>query len=143
MSQFQVVTQHRNKNRYRWWIAGVLLLVGIAVFLLSHGEIITLHAGEPIALGASPFMAPIGNNLVATLSAGEEAQVIECRNTKSDLVIQLRTKTGEKGYVAGGNYLLMRKKAGPYSLIYEFDLVTFSCRGMYEKRSHYSNGSQK
>ena len=139
MSQSQIVTQHRGKNRYSWWIAGILLLVGIAAFLLYHGEIITLRAGEPLALGASPFIAPGGTNLVTNLSTGEEAQVIECKNTKSDLVIQLRTKTGEVGYVAGGNFILIRKKAGPYSLISEFDLVTFSCRGMYEKRSHFLN----
>lgn len=139
MSQIQMVSPRRGKYRYKWWIAGLLLLAGITCYLLSKGEVITLRAGEPLALGASPFSAPIGTNLVAILSAGEEAQVVECRNTKSDIVIQLRTKTGEVGYVAGGNYVLIRKKAGPYSLISGFDQVTFSCRGMFEKRSHSAN----
>lgn len=143
MSQVQVVLLRRGKDRYRWWIIGLLLLAGIAAYLLSQGEIIILRAGGPLALGASPVLPPIGTNLVATLSAGEEAQVIECRDIKTDLVIRLRTRTGEIGYIAGGNYVLMRKKAGPYSLISGFDLVTFSCRGMYEKRTQLANGNQK
>ena len=140
MSQIKVVAPHKGKSRYRVWVIGlVLLLTGIAAHLLFQGEIIILRAGEPLALGASPVLPPIGTNLVANLSNDEEAQVIECRDIKSDLVIRLQTKTGKTGYVAGGNYILIRKKTGLFSLIYEFDLVTFSCRGMHEKRSHFLN----
>lgn len=136
MSQIKIVAPHKGKSRYWVWVTGLLLhLTGIATHLHFQGEIITLRAGEPLALGANPALPPIGTNLVATLNNNEEAQVVECRDIKSDLVIRLRTKTGKTGYVAGGNYILIRKNPRLFSMIYEFDLVTFSCRGMYEKRS--------
>lgn len=87
-------------------------------------------------------MPPTGSNQVTTLGVGDEAYVVECKDIKTDLVIRLRTKTGEAGYVAGGNYILIRKNASLYSLISEFNLVTFSCRGMLENRSQPANESK-
>lgn len=131
----QATVRRTGKSRFMWWIVGFLALAVIGVHLLSDGEIVTLRAVGPLPVGASPVLPPTGGNLIHTLSAGEDAHVIECKDIKTDLVIRLRTRAGGTGYVAAGNYILLRKKAGLSSLLLEFDLVTFSCRGMFENRS--------
>lgn len=135
MNQVQAVPQRQSKNRYRWWLSVLLILIVIVGYCLYLAEIILLRAGEPLALGASPVLPTTGINLVATLNVGDNAYVTECRDIKSDLVIQVRTKTGETGYVSGDDYILIRKNVGPYSFFSEFNLVTFSCRGLFENRS--------
>jgi hypothetical protein len=139
MSQVQIMPQRRSKKRYMWWLSVLLILIVTWAYLVSWPEIILLRAGGPLALGSSPVLPPTGSNHVTTLSVGDEAYVTECKDIKTDLVIRLRTKTGETGYVAGGNYILIRKNVSLYSLISEFNLVTFTCRGMLENRSQPAN----
>ena len=141
MSRVQIMPQRRSKKRFIWWLSVLLILIVTGAYLVSWPEIILLRAGEPLALGSSPVLPPTGSNHVTTLGVGDEAYVIECKDIKTDLVIGLRTKTGEMGYVAGGNYILIRKNVNLCSLISEFNLVTFSCRGMFENRSQLANES--
>lgn len=139
MRQVQIMARHRSKKRYIWWLTSPIILIAIGAYLGSWPEIILLRTGGPLALGVSPVLPPTGSNLVTTLGVGDEAYVTECRDIKTDLVIRLRTKNGKTGYVAGGNYILMRKNASLRSFVTEFNLVTFSCRGMLENRSQPAN----
>lgn len=128
--------QMRNSNLAKL-AAIILVLAGVSAFLLSQAESIVLRATDSLPVSASASEMPTGESLVYIMSAGEEAQVFECEDVKTDLVIRLRTKTGVTGYVAGGNYVLLRRKASPYAAVISCDRVTFSCRGMFETRSHF------
>jgi hypothetical protein len=136
MSQVKIIAHFRSKKNHIWWLSGLLLIV-IGVCLSSWPEIILLHAGGPVALGTSPVLPPTGSNLVTTLGVGDEAYVTECKDIKTDLVIRIRTKTGKTGYVAGGDYILMRQNVSLNSFFTDFNHVTFSCRGMLKKRSQF------
>ena len=121
---------------------GFLLITGFVINMLYRGEIIVLRATDDLPLGVSPVRPASGANLIYTMNSGEEAQVLSCEDIKTDLVILLRLKSGETGYVAGGSYSLKRRKADLESLFFNFDQVTFSCKGMFENRSGEARGKK-
>ena len=144
MHQVQITLQRRGKKRYACWLSGVVIMIVIACYLFSsQAEIVVLRSEEPLALGASPVLPAIGTNLVTTLDVGDNAYVIKCMDIKTDVVILLRTKTGETGYVGPGKYVLIRNKVNLYTFISEYKRVTFSCGGMFEHRSQWVNGNNK
>lgn len=118
----------RDKRIYFW---SLLLFCFLGLLIVnSWPEFITLRAGQSLVLLSNP-----NRPLVAgTLANGEEVYVVECMDMKSDLVIKVQTKRGEIGYVSGGDFRLFRKNASLYNIIFNFDLVTSSCRGMYGHR---------
>lgn len=114
----------------------VLLTVLLALsWLLSRGEIITLRPTENIPVGVSPVKPIIGTNLVVTLKSNEKAEVISCKDIKTNLIIMVRLHTGETGYVTDGNFILERKGINPWTIFEEFGSITFSCSGLFNSRS--------
>lgn len=115
---------------------GYALIVGMVLYLFSLGEVISLYATDNLPLGRNPALPTDGTNLVSTMKYGEDAQVLSCNDIKTDVVIKIRLRSGETGYVSSGNYYLKRKKASLMELITSFDHVTFSCKGMFKNRQY-------
>ncbi|SEB18869.1 SH3 domain-containing protein [Marinobacterium iners] len=120
--------------RYFLWIVFPLFLLLIMAYFYYWPEIIVLRAEEELALGESPVDPPSGRNFVTKLSSGDEVYVIDCQDIKTDFVLLVRTKNGDEGYIAGGEYALYNKDLSLSSLIYDSEVVVFSCRGMLENR---------
>lgn len=75
--------------------AGAVALVLFAVFLyvVYCGEVITLHA-----TGITPVRAGPNTPIVAqTLALGDQAQVVGCEDTKSDLLIKVEVSPESAG----------------------------------------------
>lgn len=141
VTQLHTSFQRKHEKHYKRWLSGFLIsMVSITAYLIlfSQAEIITLCNREPLPLGASPVLPPTGTNLVAILDTDDTACVIKCEDIKTDLVILIRTESGKVGYISEGDYVLVRKNITPYTLVFEFDDITFSCRGMFEHRSRSS-----
>lgn len=117
-------------NRIYLWVAVavVMALVGLA-YIVSLAEVVTLRADTPIPLTRSPIRPPIGENLVHTLAVGELADVIECENIKTNLVILVRTRSGKTGYVADGDHTLIKQPFSLKVLFSDPNRLTLSCRG--------------
>ena len=120
----------------------VVAAISAGMYLLHIGEIITLHAtGTTIVYANS-----INQDLAYTLAEGEQAHVLSCEDTKSDLLIRVRLKNGVTGYVSSGSYFLERHRINPYLLFSKYDKITFDCKGLFESRrgtlTSYKTGTE-
>lgn len=122
-----------------YWLAFGVLLIGLAGYLLSQGEVIVLRSDGPLPVGRDPYRAPEGGDLAYTLGTGERAEVIECENTKSDILVRVKVASGETGYIGSGQYRLKRQRASLTTLLSNPTSVIFSCKGLFEHRSEYVN----
>jgi len=122
-------------RKYPYYVLAAALLVAGLTYVLFRGEVITLRADDSVQVRRSPVQPSIGANVIHTLAAGERADVVECEDIKTDLVIRVRVGSGETGYVGAGRYSLERQPATLSLLLSTPARITFSCRGMFEHRT--------
>ena len=137
MYKVKIWTHLKNIKHYRWVVAVLCIFAAIVGFIVSGAETIVLRAEEPLALRADLTLPPTGANIIATLHIGDNADVIQCMDIKTDVVILLRTSTGETGYVGAGKYTLLRSNVSIYTFFCRYSDITFSCKGMFEHRSRW------
>jgi len=115
-----------------------LVLIGGAFWLISGAERIVLRAVDTVALyDPSSLAGRIGDSprRVGMLVAGEEIQVLECVDRKSDINIHVMFNGS---VVAVGEWeariQLQRKRVLPWQ-----HGATSSCLGYFQERSGYAS----
>ena len=120
-------------RRRAWYGLAIGLLVAGLVYVLSHGEAITLRALEGQPVTRSPIEPASGSNVVYVLKPGEGAEVIQCEDVKRPVIL-VRIASGETGYVdyGVGRFALDRQRIGLRLLSLSPKRITFSCHGMFD-----------
>ena len=127
--------------KYLVWSGLAIAALSTAfAYVFTVGEVITLHVAEPHldAEGAawpirrSLTLPPTGANVLQVLRVGDQVQVDGCEDIKTDVVIRLRSDSGEIGYDGHGSFSLERCPVTLELLLSDPRRIVLSCGNMFQ-----------
>lgn len=119
----------------RYVLVAVVVVVLIAAgWLLSIGEVITLHPLAELPVEGEMNKSANSANVIATVGVGEEVRVLSCEDIKTDVYVRVQLTDGEIGFIHDGRFEFTRQK-GLMINIRHLDLVTFSCLGWFHSKN--------
>ena len=126
-----------------WSGLAIAALSAAFAYVFTVGEVITLHVevphldpeGAAWPISRSPTLPPTGANVLQVLRVEDQLQVDGCENIKSDVVIRLRSDSGEIGYDGHGSFSLERCPVTLELLLSDPRRIVLSCGSMFQHRN--------